>query len=395
MGCGSSVPTTGFHEHFRYICSIRNPETAVHELFKAAAKLIECETMELCLLNEENGKYLVVTGSSNPETETPSFREVEKGCVGEMYDYVFRNGPLLLNSRDDASGLSFELDKGINTVLVVPAADSEERSTCLMCFKNKASGKTFANQCLEDAESLSYFGEMLLKTYLLHKREVNNEIQCTALLDIIKAVGTANDEAANSFLFTVSRRSQELFRAEKCTMYVVDKPREILWSASTDSGKQIKLPLGSGIVGAVATSCKTVNIKNAYEDSRFNKEVDTQTGYTTKSILCAPVTTHATGEGDKDRKRECVAVIQLINKSTTSDGGFPREDEELLNQLCEILGDRITDGILLESFRSQFVGSGVTVVNEATRKLNVRPRRRSITGSISEVDPQTLEALAE
>ena len=96
-----------------------------------------------------------------------------------------------------------------------------------MCFKNKASGKTFANQCLEDAESLSYFGEMLLKTYLLHKREVNNEIQCTALLDIIKAVGTANDEAANSFLFTVSRRSQELFRAEKCTMYVVDKPREI------------------------------------------------------------------------------------------------------------------------------------------------------------------------
>ena len=137
-----------------------------------------------------------------------------------------------------------------------------------------------------------------------------------------------------------------------------------------------------------------MNIKNAYEDSRFNKEVDTQTGYTTKSILCAPVTTHATGEGDKDRKRECVAVIQLINKST-SDGGFPKEDEELLNQLCEILGDRITDGILLESFRSQFVGSGVTVVNEATRKLNVRPRRRSITGSISEVDPQTLEALAE
>ena len=107
---------------------------------------------------------------------------------------------------------------------------------------------------------------------------MNNEIQCRALLDIIKAVGTADTEAANSFLFTVSRRSQELFRAEKCTMYVVDKPREILWSASTDSGKQIKLPMSSGVVGAVAMGCKSINIPNAYADPRFNKNVDEETG---------------------------------------------------------------------------------------------------------------------
>ncbi|QDZ24404.1 cGMP-specific phosphodiesterase [Chloropicon primus] len=391
MGCGFSKPDTGFHEHFRYICSIRNPEDAVHELFKSTSKLIGCENTSACMLNEETGKYLIVKYRNGDDQ--PSYEEVEKGEIGELFEYAFKNGPLLLNSREEASSLNLELDKEVKTLLVVPASDSEENSTCLMCFKNKLEGTKFQNQCLEDAESFSYLGELLLKTYLLHKQEVNNEIQCRALLDIIKAVGTANDEAANSFLFTVSRRSQELFRAEKCTMYVVDKPREILWSASTDSGKQIKLPLNSGVVGAVATGCKTINIQNAYDDPRFNSEVDTQTGYTTRSILCAPVTTHATGEG-KDKERECVAVIQLINKATNS--AFTKDDEDLLNQLCEILGDRITDGILLESFRSQFVGSGVTVVNEATRKLNVRPRRRSITGSISENDPKMImESLEE
>ena len=393
MGCGLTKPSTGFHEHFRYICSIRNPESAVLELFKASSKLIQCESTTVCLLNEENGKYLVVTHSAGDVH--PTFKDVEKGDLDEVYQYVFKNGPLLVNSKEEGAKLSFELEKDVSTLLIVPAADSEERSICLMAFKNKLGGKKFSNECLEDAESFSYLGELLLKTYLLKEQEVKNEIQCRALLDIIKAVGTANDEAANSFLFTVSRRSQELFRAEKCTMYVVDKPRDILWSASTDSGKQIKLPLTSGVVGAVATNCKTINIQDAYSDPRFNKNVDTETGYVTKSILCAPVTTHG-GDGGGDPKsatKECVAVIQLINKSTSS--VFSKEDEELLNQLCEILGDRITDGILLESFRSQFVGSGVTVVNEANRKLNVRPRRRSITGSISENDPKIIESLIE
>ena len=47
--------------------------------------------------------------------------------------------------------------------------------------------------------------------------------------------------------------------------------------------------MDKGIAGFVATTGEIVNIKDAYRDSRFNREVDLRTGYTTRTILCVPV----------------------------------------------------------------------------------------------------------
>ena len=411
-------PSFDFLEHFRKICSVRNPSRAVEALMKSALELMNCEDVMVIMLNEDNGKFLVVT-STKGQSGRPTFDEVD--TIDKLYKYSMDvHGPILINSPADAADVGVEIGTDVKTLLVVPAMDTDNRSTCLMSFKNKLGGKSYSRQCLEDAESLAYLAELIMKTYLLYTEEVSHEIKCTALLDIIKAVGTASGDSVNSFLFTVSRRSRELFNAEKCTMYVVDKEREILWSASTDSGKQIMLPMSSGVVGAVATTCKTINITDAYDDPRFNKSNDQETGFKTKCILCAPVTKHKV-EGESSTKG-CVAVIQLINKTSTK--CFSKEEEELLNQLCEILGDRMTDGILLECFKSQFVvvsfqtnfysfllsfkvlaltqnlvvlvvQNSNTVVNEATRKLNVRSRRRSISTTINEADPGSLGLISE
>ena len=47
--------------------------------------------------------------------------------------------------------------------------------------------------------------------------------------------------------------------------------------------------MNKGIAGYVASTGETLNIRDAYRDSRFNREVDMKTGYTTHSILCVPV----------------------------------------------------------------------------------------------------------
>lgn len=38
--------------------------------------------------------------------------------------------------------------------------------------------------------------------------------------------------------------------------------------------EELIIPFGIGIVGYVAQTKETINIKNAYEDSRFNPEVN-------------------------------------------------------------------------------------------------------------------------
>lgn len=64
---------------------------------------------------------------------------------------------------------------------------------------------------------------------------------------------------------------------------------------------------------------ESVNIRDAYKDSRFNPEVDKQTGYVTKTILCMPITT---------MNGEVIGVTQMINKKA---GIFTGDDEQLLS----------------------------------------------------------------
>lgn len=70
-------------------------------------------------------------------------------------------------------------------------------------------------------------------------------------------------------------------------------------------GEEIIIPFGVGIAGTVAQTKNTINIRNAYEDPRFNSEIDQKTGYKTKNILSMPICNY---EGD------VIGVAQIINK---------------------------------------------------------------------------------
>jgi len=71
------------------------------------------------------------------------------------------------------------------------------------------------------------------------------------------------------------------------------------------SYEKIKIPFGVGIAGTVAATGKLLNIPNAYGDKRFNPNIDSQTGYKTKSILCLPIL---------DENGQCIAVAEALNK---------------------------------------------------------------------------------
>lgn len=71
------------------------------------------------------------------------------------------------------------------------------------------------------------------------------------------------------------------------------------------SGEEIIIPFGVGIAGAVAETKSTIKIQNAYEDPRFNCEMDQKTGYKTNNMLSMAISNY---EGD------VIGVAQIINK---------------------------------------------------------------------------------
>jgi len=151
-----------------------------------------------------------------------------------------------------------------------------------------------------------------------------------------EATALANDVAFKSMLqqglYAFTRKLGQLLNADRASLFIVEGKQLILRvSQDADAQDNVRIPLGSGIAGAVALSGESIRIDDAYADDRFNQGVDTQTGYKTNSILCLPV---------KDNSGKVFAVAQLLNRK---DGKpFDEDDEKtftrFIKSIAVILG---------------------------------------------------------
>jgi len=148
----------------------------------------------------------------------------------------------------------------------------------------------------------------------------------------LEGTALANDMAFKSMLSrglsAFTYKLGQLLNAERSSLFLVEGD-SLLLKVAKDIGddEEIRIPLGSGIAGAVAKSGQAINIPEAYADERFNRAVDKLTGYRTRSILCLPVINH---------QGEVFAVAQLLNRK---DGQpFDQDDEARFANFIESIG---------------------------------------------------------
>lgn len=107
------------------------------------------------------------------------------------------------------------------------------------------------------------------------------------LLEVAKEL--SSELEPTSLITKIMAKARALLEADRCTLFLLDKEKEQLWSKVAEGTQEIRFPMRLGIAGHVATTGETLNIPEAYNDPRFNKEIDLKTGYRTKSILCMPL----------------------------------------------------------------------------------------------------------
>lgn len=73
-------------------------------------------------------------------------------------------------------------------------------------------------------------------------------------------------------------RARELTDSERGAVFLVDEVTRQLYTKMADGVTEIRMPIKQGVAGWAASRGETVNIKNAYEDDRFDEAVDTKTG---------------------------------------------------------------------------------------------------------------------
>mmetsp|Transcript_27603 Transcript_27603/g.33505 ORF Transcript_27603/g.33505 Transcript_27603/m.33505 type:complete len:421 (-) Transcript_27603:272-1534(-) len=309
--------------------------TLVSSLIEETCSVLNCEKATLFVVEKEK-RVLVIMSAMDKEVKNVEI-PFGKGIAGAVHSTGedVKIDDVYQDSRFDQA-----MDKktGFKTtsLMCVPVRDMAGETCAVFQVINKRTdeGKVIAFQ-QKDVELLDALRDhcgVILRNVQLHektmleKERVSNEKKRVyAMMDMLKSM--QSDLGLPSLMFTITNRGQQITNAELCTLFM-HEGKELF---TLNGAKEIKIPDDAGMAGAVVTTGNIVNVKDVYEDSRFNKDSATEKqmrdgGKRTKSMLVCPIKTDPSS-------KEVLGVLQLINKQDILGDGedsFTEQDEEII-----------------------------------------------------------------
>ena len=292
-----------------------------------ACKILSCDRATIFLVDSVH-EQLVIKHSSNDDA-----LDIRVPWNTGLSGHVYQTGETLNIPdayKDDRFNQDADTKTGYKTVSLMccPIIDKHGDTVAVLQVINKkgTNGEPVPFEEKDDV-ILSHLQSQLgaiLRTYMTLEMEQVTQGRIHALLDIVKSVNSGM--GMPSLTFTLTNRTPALVDADRCTLFLVDQQRQELYSLQ--GAVEIRIPMTSGLAGHVARTGEILNIRDAYNDTRFNQEYDKKHNFRTKQILCCPILA--------SDKKKVLAVIQLINKNRGEK--FTDQDAELLNVFLSIAG---------------------------------------------------------
>ncbi len=156
--------------------------------------------------------------------------------------------------------------------------------------------------------------------------------------------------------------------------------------------KRIRLNPQDGIAGWVIQHRRPLIVNGVTRDERFNRIVDSSTGFATKSIVCVPLVVH----------QKMIGVLEVLNKCDGSD--FSEQDQEILSSVAAtaaiaIENTKLHDS-LVDSYKNTLKALAATIdaKDPYTFGHSERVRKYALLGgialSMSSAELEALEAAA-
>jgi len=153
-------------------------------------------------------------------------------------------------------------------------------------------------------------------------REMEERAQQLAALNEVGSVITSTLDL-QAVLNLIMSKAAELLEAEAGSLVLVDENTdELVFRVTAGPGSPdlvgMRLPPGTGVVGAVVEEGKPVIIRDAHSDQRWYRGLDASSSFSTHSIIAVPMSSRG----------RTIGVIELLNRR---DGiPFDQDDERLL-----------------------------------------------------------------
>ena len=352
-----------------------NPENLLRSITEKACELLDADRASLFMYDSPRHELW----SKVPEgTGVPEIRfSADEGIAG----LVARSGELV--SVPDAHqhpAFNPEIDRrtGYTTrsVLCGPICNAQSNIVGVLEVLNKRGG-SFDDTDEEVLRALCSLAAISFSNAALIE-ELDQRIWRTeALLNVMRSL--ASKLNLDELLEAIMGKATQVLQADRASLFLLDAKKKELWSkvAQGTGAFEIRFPRHLGIAGYVATSGRVLNVPDAYKDPRFNRDIDKQTGYRTRSIICAPV---------RDESGHIIGVVEVLNKTT---GVFSNEDEDLLVALTSQVGIALENSRLFEELQTMrtynesilsTVATGIVTLDAEGMIAHLNPAAQRILG---------------
>lgn len=245
---------------------------------------------------------LFLANAETPQVIPTSQQGIVATCIAEkviVNEKTVKNGKLYFEAADGP---------GDEPGLYVPYIENEERIWVIAIHGRNHT--TFFTR--SDESQLMALAPFAIKsvsaaispnTNIPHFEDLEQKL--TALLEVAETLSGVLD--IDVLIPTIMERACSLLDCERCSLFIVDKTKqELVTHFQAGLQQSIRIPMTRGIVGYTATTGNVVNIQDAYSDARFDRTIDTNTGYKTNSLLTVPIF---------NNRGEITGVTEMINKS--------------------------------------------------------------------------------
>jgi two-component system, NtrC family, sensor histidine kinase KinB len=231
----------------------------------------------------------------------------------------------LLRSRDFRSALLMPLVAQDRTIGVLALGAAEET-------------RHFSSDEVALVRMLSSQLAAAIATFRIHDEAQRRNQELNTLNEIASTI-TSTLDTREVYRLVVARLNT-YFNVEAGSLLLIDKATGDLNFVMTIEGGEAKLagvsvPMGQGVVGAVAQSRKWEIVHDVESDPRFYRKVSEDLGFVTRSILCVPMIA----------KGRVIGAIELLNKLN---GSFTADEAERLMRMAAFIGVAIENALLFQ-----------------------------------------------
>ena len=255
-------------------------------------------------------------------------------------------------------------------ILCVPIRNKSREVIGVTQALNKRVGD-FDAEDMRLLEGLSQQAAAALENASLFEKVDRQQREEAMLLEVVSSI--ASEIRLEPLLEKILAAATQLLDSDRGALFLHDPKRNELFSRVADgiASSEIRFPADAGIAGECFSSGRVVNILDAYQDARFNPEIDRRTGYRTSSILCMPIVA---------KGARTIGVMEIINRKV---GAFGLADERRLRAFCAEAAVAIQNAQLFEEINAErnYNESILRSMNNAVLTLDVDGVLRKVNES--------------